>query len=246
MKNVLCLFVICFSFLACKEASETSKSTIADEKVGINLPAVFSDYNWNNKVNSSLDSLLHKYTPFTLNADLSHLSDNQKKLISKLIDAGEIIEELFWYEAIGDKEEFLAGITDPSLRAFARINYGPYDRLDGNKSFIDGYDKKPLGANFYPADMSKEEYESSAIEDKRDLYSFVRRDDNGELVSIPYHQKFKKEVKQISDILFECSQLAEDPGFKLYLYHRSKAMLDDYYRVSDMAWLEMKSNMMGL
>jgi len=246
MKNVLCLFIICLSFIACQEANKKTKSPNGENKIGTNLPAVFSEYNWDNKVNSSVDSLLHKYTPFTLNADLGHLSDNQKQLISKLIDAGEIIEELFWYEAIGDKEEFLMAIDDPSLKAFARINYGPYDRLDGNKPFIDGYEKKPLGANFYPADMSKEEYENSSIEDKRDLYSFVRRDENGKLISIPYHKQFKKEVKQISDILKECAELAEDEGFKLYLLHRSKAMLDDYYRVSDMAWLEMKSNMIDV
>ncbi len=245
MKKVFYLVFISLSIFACKDADKTQSTNTASSSE-VTLPMVFSDYNWDNRPTTALDSMLHKYTPFTLKADLGHLSDNQRQIVSKLIDAGEIIEELFWYEAIGDKKTFLDGISDPSLRAFARINYGPYDRLDGNKPFIDGYNEKPLGANFYPADMTKEEYESSDIEDKRDLYSFVRRDADGKLISVPYHKQFEKQAKQISDILKECSELAEDEGFKLYLQHRSKAMLDDYYRVSDMAWLEMKSNMIDV
>ena len=246
MRYSLLLCLLLLSLSACKNSETEPKAEANAAKETLALPAVFSDYNWNSSPESSLDSMLHKYTPFTLEADLSHLSDNQRTIVSKLMDAGEIIEDMFWYQAVGEKDEFLSKIDDPKLKAFARINYGPYDRLDGNKAFIDGYTKKPDGANYYPADMTKEEYESSDIENKKNLYSFVRRDENGTLYELPYSQHFKEESKKISDILMECSELAENPEFKNYLKHRSKALLDDYYRVSDMAWLEMKENMIDV
>ncbi len=245
--RILCLLISILTILsACQSSSENSTGVEDSATNSVELPAVFSDYDWSSAPKTPLDSMLNKYTPFTLEADFSHLSANQKKMVSKLIDAGEIIEDMFWYQAIGDKEEFLSKINDPKLRAFARINYGPYDRLDGNKPFIDGYTKKPDGANYYPADMTKEEYEASDIEDKKNLYSFVRRDENGKLYELPYSEHFKEESKKISDILMECSELAENPELKNYLKHRSKALTDDYYRVSDMAWLEMKENMIDV
>ena len=246
MRILILLFTLLCTFTACQNASEKVADDTEGVKESITLPAVFSDYNWSSAPESPLDSMLNKYTPFTLEADLSHLSANQKKIVSRLIDAGEIVEDMFWYQAIGDKEEFLSKIEDPKLKAFARINYGPYDRLDGNKPFIDGYDKKPDGANYYPADMTKEEYESSDIENKKNLYSFIRRDDQGKLYELPYSEHYKEESKKLSDILIECSELADNPEFANYLKHRSKALTDDYYRVSDMAWLEMKDNMIDV
>ncbi len=192
------------------------------------------------------DALLAKYIPFRLEADLSHLSDNQKQIVSKLIDAAKIVDGMFWYEAVGDKEEFLGKITDPKLKKFAMINYGPWDRLNGNKPFIEGYGEKPAGANFYPADMTKEEFEASDLTDKKNLYSFVVRNDAGKLYSIPYHRHFEKENGQIAKLLDECAELAEDRGFKNYLQRRSRALISDFYQASDLAWLDMKNNMIDV
>ena len=101
---------------------------------------------------------LNIYTDFSLQSDLSHLSDNQKAMIAILIDASKIMDALFWKQAFGeDKETFLAKLTDQQIRKFADINYGPWDRLNGDETFLSGYKEKPLGAQFYPADITKEE-----------------------------------------------------------------------------------------
>ena len=196
--------------------------------------------------NSKMDPLLAKYIPFRLEADLSHLSANQKQIVSKLIDAAKIIDDMFWYEAVGTKEDFLSKITEPKEKEFAMINYGPWDRLNGNKPFIEGYGKKSAGANFYPADMTKEEFDDSDISDKKNLYSFIRRDENGKLYSVPYHEHFKVENEKISKLLDECSALAEDAGLKKYLEERSKALVSDNFQKSDMAWLDMNNNMIDV
>ncbi len=230
MKNIL---YFAFAFLCLISCQEKSTSEIS--------PSVSQ-----NSEETKATQLLSKYTPFKLEADLSHLSENQKKIVSKLIDASKIMDGLFWKQAYGDKDALMNKIEDADLKKFTNINYGPYDRLDGNKPFIEGVKEKPLGANFYPADMTKEEFEAAEIEDKTGLYSMIRRDKDGKLYSIPYHEYFKDEVTKVSKILKECAELTDNYNFKNYLNKRSEAILNDEYRISDMAWLEMKDNMIDV
>ena len=182
-----------------------------------------------------------KYTKFLLKTDVSKLSDNQKSMIPLLIEASDIMDELFWYEAYGNREELISSITSEDLKNFTRINYGPWDRLDGNKPFVPEVGPKPVGANFYPYDMTKEEFEASELEDKGSLYTFIRREGDN-LVSIPYHVQFAAEVKAASDLLIQASDLADEPGLKKYLTLRAEALLTDSYQESDLAWLDMKEN----
>ena len=196
----------------------------------------------NSTENNEMDALLSKYTTFKLEADLSTLSDNNKKMIPILIEAAKIMDDLFWYEAYGDKKTFMDGLKDEKTKAFANINYGPWDRLNGNAPFVEGVGDKPLGANYYPADMTKDEFEKADLEGKSDLYTFIRRNDDGTLKTVPYHEQFKEEVTRASKLLAEAAELADEEGLKRYLELRSKALLNDDYQPSDMAWLDMKKN----
>ena len=191
---------------------------------------------------SVTNPLLSKYTTFRLTTDLSVLTDNQQKMISILIDAAKVMDELFWFDAYGDKHALISDIQDPALKSFATINYGPWDRLDANAPFISGVAAKPLGANYYPADMTKEEFEAADIADKTSLYTYIRRDDAGKLISIPYHEMFPEKVKQVADLLLKAAELADNQGLQNYLTLRADALLTDDYQPSDMAWLDMKTN----
>ena len=182
------------------------------------------------------------YTEFTLEADLSHLSENQKKMIGILIDVADIMDELFWQESYGERDTFLASIPDEDLRRFAEVNYGPWDRLNGNAPFIKGYEAKSDGAQFYPQDITKDEvtnHENPAI---RGLYTMVRRTEDGGLAAIPYHEYFDSAVKLAAGKLREAAALADDAGFKKYLELRATALETDEYRESDLAWMDMKTN----
>ena len=102
------------------------------------------------------------YAEFTLTADLSHLSADQRQMLGLLIEAADIMDDLFWRQSFGDDyRQWLESIDDARVRRFAELNYGPWDALDDDKPFIDGYGPKPLGAQFYPVDMSREEFESA-------------------------------------------------------------------------------------
>ena len=159
--------------------------------------------------------LAMKYTSFALTTDTSVLSPNQKKMLPLLIQVADIMNEIFWIQAYGDKDPLLKKIDDEQLRRFTRINYGPWDRLGGNKPFVKGAGEKPKGANFYPADVTKAEV-SAADAEVRGLYTMVRRDEQGKLKAIPYHVFFKKQVTRAAELLRQAAALAEtlrDLGF---------------------------------
>lgn len=193
---------------------------------------------------STASSLLDKYTEFSLDVDLSDLSDDQQELVALLVDASAPVNSIFWQQAYGDGEALLESISDPDLRQFAEINFGPWDRLDGNAPFIEAAGRKPAGANFYPADITNEEF-NQALETNEDLgglYTMVRRNEEGVLTAIAYHAFFEEETQRLADLLKQASELAEDPGFKSYLALRSEAVQSDDYLESDLAWMDMKDN----
>lgn len=183
------------------------------------------------------------YADFTLTSDLDHLSDSQRAMLLKLIDAAQIMDGLFWRQAYGDDyQEWLASIGVAAERRFAELNYGPWDRLNDNSPFMAGVGEKPPGARLYPADMTREEFEAAELPGKDGLYSFVRRDEAGELVVVPYHVEFAPELERAAALLREAADLAEHEGFANYLRLRADAIVSGEYQESDFAWMDVKSN----
>ncbi len=182
------------------------------------------------------------YANVGLTTDLSHLSDNQKKMVGLLIDAAKITDDIFWLQVWGDKDELLNSIEDPKQKRFALYNYGPWDRLAADQPFIESYGPRPPGARFYPEDMTKEEFDAWQQEGKDGLYTIVKRDADGNLMLQPYSEAFADQIKQISDLLLQAAELAEDQEFAAYLKLRAEALKTDDYQASDMAWMDMKNN----
>jgi hypothetical protein len=191
---------------------------------------------------------LATYTPVRLSTNMTALTDKDHETIKLLIEACQAVDEIFWLEAYGGKQALLSGISDPQLRRFAEINYGPWDRLNGDAPFIEGAGTKPLGAGFYPKDVTKAEFEAACAEsparakELKDIYSVVRRDAGGRLIAVPYHVAFKEQIERAADRLRAASALASDAGFRQYLELRAQALLRDDYQPSDVAWLDMKNN----
>lgn len=185
---------------------------------------------------------LASYATVQLTADISHLSEKEKQMLPLLFDAARLMDDIYWQQAIGNKEAFLSHISDETTRKFAEINYGPWDRLNGNKSFITGIGEKPLGANFYPVDMTKEEFDALQNPDKSSLYTLIRRNQDSSLRVVWYHEAYASKVRSAADLLKQAATLAEDAGLKKYLELRAEALLTDKYQESDFAWMEMKTS----
>lgn len=186
------------------------------------------------------------YAPFKLTTDLSGFSAEKRQMIKLLIEASGIMDDLFWRQAWGDKAALLDSLDHEASRRFAEMNYGPWDRLAGDRPFVDGIGEKPLGVTFYPEDMTREEFGAAELDGKDSLYTILQRDENGALKVVPYSQAFAPELTRAADLLNQAADLAEDPGFANYLRLRSKALLTDDYLASDMAWMDMKSNTVDL
>lgn len=199
-------------------------------------------FNWKDGFDQSRADI---YTSVQLTTDLSALNETHKQVIPILIEVAGLMDEMFWAEAYGDKDELLSGIQDEKLRRFAEVNYGPWDRLDDNTPFIDGFGQKPLGANYYPADMTKEEFEAWDDPNKASLYTMVVREDST-LKSVWYHEYFAEQVERAAALLDSASALAmeADPEFAIYLEARAKSLRTDRYNPSDVGWLQMESNVL--
>ena len=192
---------------------------------------------------NEIQQKVDEYAEFTLTTDLSVLSEKEKQLIPIFIQIGEIMDDLYWEQYFGtENRKALDTISDPAIKAFAQIQYGAWDRLDSEKPFVPGFGARPLGANFYPADMTKEEFEALQDPQKTSQYTILRRDENGALKVIPYREAYKEQLAKVDELLGQAIELAEDAGLKKYLTERRKAFQTDDYFASDMAWMDMKSS----
>jgi hypothetical protein len=182
------------------------------------------------------------FAPFTLTTDIGHLSVKEKQILNLMFDIADIMDGLFWLQAMGPKEAFLARIQDENAKKFAMINYGPWDRLDGNSPFLAEVGPKPEGANFYPVDMTREEFEAFDDPNKTSLYTIIRRSEDGSLRIVWYHEAYETQLKKAAELIKQAAALAEDAGLKKYLELRAKALLTSNYQPSDFAWMEMRTS----
>jgi Peptidase family M49 len=208
----------------------------------ISILAACTNQAKNMETENKLQTKVNEFVEVELTSDISHLSDNQKEMLGYLFEAGKLMEDIFWKESFGNKEELCNSVTDPIAKEFVKINFGPWERLNNNESFVEGIGVKPKGANFYPADITKEEFDAFESKDKTSQYTLIRRNENGELYTIPFHEAFKEETDKAIVLIKKAAELAEDEGFKKYLTLRAEALATDEYYESDVAWMEMKTN----
>lgn len=194
------------------------------------------------EANQEIKQKANEFVSFKLTTDLNVLTEKEKQMLPLLLKVAELMEEVYWEESYGNKDELFANEMDKYTEKFLRLNYGPWERLNNNRLFLNGFSKKPAGANFYSSNITKEEFEAWDNKTKTSQYTLIRKGEDGVLKSIPYHIAFGKQVKKAADLLIKAAALAEDAGLKNYLGKRAQALLTDEYYESDMAWMAMKDN----
>lgn len=195
---------------------------------------------------SDIQQRLARYAPVRLQTDMSGLSDRDRQMLVELVRAAEVMNGLFWQQTYGDRTSLIDAIDDPDTRRLTELNYGPWDRLDGDRPFIAGVDRKPEGSNLYPADVTREQLAMLSDADRKALYSVVRRDPQGKLVTVPYREEFKQPLADAAGHLRKAADSSDDDSFANYLRERAKAFETDDYRPSDLAWMDMKTNRFDL
>jgi len=217
---------------------------------------------------AELNRMIARYAPVELKVDTSKLSPGDQQALKKLIEAAKVIDDLFLKQRWTGNSELRRGLLyDSTELGKARLHYfglnkGPWSELDGQTSFlppnlgipdlIDGLNipaRKPLGSNFYPEDMSKEEFESwasslpKAEEDQaRGFYSVIRRGMNRKLTAVPYSKEYYFElsgVNNLAQLLEEAATLTTNGTLKEFLKLRAQAFRTDDYYASDVAWMKL-------
>jgi hypothetical protein len=189
--------------------------------------------------------LLENYAPVTIPApDLSGITDNGKEVLNLYRFAADQADAIYWEQSFGPKSTF-ENLVDPAEKAFADVNYGPWNRID-NAPFLEGYGPRPAGARFYPEDMTDEEFEALDDPDKNSPYTLIRRKDDGSLEVVWYHDAYKDHVQRMADILRAASDITIKSSVRNYLVKKAESLLTDDYYASEKAWLEMTDSKMDL
>ncbi|MFZ1288963.1 MAG: peptidase [Melioribacteraceae bacterium] len=226
-KNKILIFALALSFFSCKNNTDKKELELMEEKIS-------------------------QFAVTKIKYDKNLLDENQKIIVKKLYEAAKIIDEIFLEQVYSKNLEIKQRLLnseeplDKLKLAYFNINFGPFDRLDHNKPFI-GTDEKPLGANFYPEDITKEEFENwikNHPEDQKGFtseFTVIKRDGN-KLRSIPYFIYHREKLQKISQLLREAAEFADNQSLKNYLLLRAEAFETDDYFKSDMAWMDLKDH----
>ncbi|MGY4383298.1 hypothetical protein ACVWYN_000317 [Pedobacter sp. UYP24] len=193
-----------------------------------------------------VDERLDIYEKVKLSTNVNQLSPSEREILPLLIQAAQIMDDIYWKQVYPQRDSLLNTIKDEKTKSFVMINYGPWDRLNGDKPFVAGVGPKPNALNFYPAGMTKEALTKSDVKDKYGLYSVIREEQPGKYMSVPYHIIYATELQKASSLLKQAALIAENPGFKKYLNLRADALISDNYTASDYAWLDMKTNTLDI
>ncbi len=193
---------------------------------------------------------LEKLAPVELNADLSGLKPSDFQVLTRLLEAAKIMDELFLLQVSKDNPAIRAELQlseDPNDAPYLElfnVMFGPWNRLVENHPFINKKEK-PDGAGFYPEDMTKEEF-LKTIENNPDqkeafsnTFTVIKRAKSGELIAVPYHEEYADLVEEASRLLKEAADLTKDPTLAKYLKLRARDFMTDDYYESDMAWMDL-------
>ena len=195
---------------------------------------------------TDVDRLVESYAEVTIPApDLTGITDNGKEVLRLYRMAADEVDKIYWQQYFGDGEAFLNSLTDPSEKLYAGINYGPWDRIDG-EPFLPGYGTKPDRACFYPADMTAEEFQSWDNPDKNNPYTLVRRAEDGSLKTVWYHDAYAGSIAKIEEYLHRAADVTIKESVRHYLLEMIEGLKTDDYYNSNKAWLEMNDSKMDL
>jgi len=205
------------------------------------------------KAHLELIESIKQYADVKISADMSHLSDNHKKMVAKLVEAGKLADKIFWYQnthdaiAVRDSLSKLDTQEAKDFLTYVNINYGPYDPLNGNNRFVgNGPSIRPKTGGFYPGDMTQEEFEKfiknfpDKAEEMKSQYTVIVRE-NGQLKAVPYSQYYK-ESEELAKLLEEAAAFAENATFKKHLIDRAKSIRTNDYYPSDLSWMDIENS----
>jgi hypothetical protein len=202
----------------------------------------------------SLPAKIRRFSPTVLTANTARLSPGDRQALRKIIAAAKLLDPLFLRQVWSGNDELkqkLAADRTPIGRMMLHyflINDGPWSRLDENQAFIDDIPAKPAHANYYPDDITKDEFNawlnslSAAEKEKATGYFYrIRRDANGKLKTVPYSEEYRELLEPAAKLLREAAALTTNATLRNFLNQRAAAFASNDYYDSDVAWMELEA-----
>jgi hypothetical protein len=200
-----------------------------------------------------LDKMIARFRPTELRADVSNLSPGDRAALQKLIEASRVLNDIFMRQMWSGSVELYEKLKrDQTPLGKARLHYfwinkGPWSDIDDHAAFLPGAPPKKLpGANFYPEDMTREEFESwvktlskAEREQAEGFFTVIRRDAGGRLKAVPYSEEFKNDLAKAVRLMEEAAGLTGNATLKRFLLSRGAAFLSNDYYESDLAWMDL-------
>ncbi|CAO3681785.1 unnamed protein product [Umbelopsis ramanniana] len=199
-----------------------------------------------------IDKRLERYTPYEFTADLSDLKEGDRAAIKPLVQAAKLIDKIYIRQAWAGNEQLkkkLEELGDKKLLTLFNMYKGPWAKEDDNAPFVKGVPARPKGANYYPEDMTTQEFEKwvetlppKERKEAKGYYSVVRRDKSGTLHTIPYSEEYKDLLESAARHLKEAAELVEDESLKKFLESRADAFVSNDYLDSEVDWLHISKD----
>ncbi|MGB7554591.1 MAG: hypothetical protein WBM04_09460 [Candidatus Korobacteraceae bacterium] len=202
---------------------------------------------------TQLQKMTARFAPTELNVDISSLSEGDRKALVKLVEAARIIDDIFMMQYwSGDLALYAKLQKDTTPLGKARLHYfwinkSPWSELDNNTAFIPGVPEHKLpGANFYPENMTKEQFESwvktlaaKQQEQAKGFFTVIRSDGKSGFQIVPYSEAYKADLTRAADLLKQAAALSDNATLKRFLNTRAAAFLSNDYYESDVAWMDL-------
>ena len=202
---------------------------------------------------NQLNQMSARFAPVNLKYDATALSSGDRKALPKLVEAARVLNHLFLDQLwSGNRELYAKLLHDTTPLGKARLHYfwlnkGPWSDLDDHAAFVPGVPaRKPLGANFYPPDMTREEFEAwaktlpaAAREQAIGFFTVVRRTADKQLSLVPYNKVYAADLRKAAGLLREAAVLTDNASLKQFLTLRAEAFLSNDYYPSDVAWMDL-------
>jgi hypothetical protein len=212
---------------------------------------------------SELRTTIARFAPAEIGADVSPLPDHERQALAKLVHAARVMDSLFLKQVWAGNDALIQrlarnAIATPAANAssdaddllhYFLINKGPWSRLDHHKPFVAGVPAKPEGANFYPADTTKDEIQKwldslsgPAKAAATGFFTTIRRTTDGRLTAVPYSVEYQGELAIAASLLREAAQLTSQPTLKQFLTSRAAAFISNDYYASDVDWMALDAS----
>lgn len=202
------------------------------------------------KAGYSLEASRAKLARIEMNPDVAFLNAEERQVVNLLIQAGNLMSEIYLRQASADNPRVRAEIAmsdapnKAALLEMFDLHFGPWDSLEEGKPFY-GTAPKPDGAGFYPADLTKAEFDAYLAANPAQKaalvspYTVVKRDGE-KLVAVPYSQEYKQWLEPAAKLLEQASAITTNPSLKRFLKLRAQAFRTDDYYESELAWMDLE------